>query len=361
MLFNVIGLLIVVFLVYNIINFILFIAGKEFTFMFFIKYLLVSSFVLSMLSFISFILFSGKEYFEQIDPFFDNYTPFAGKHRLTLITYLILYNISAFLLQFKQEKLTPLLKVLALVFNVYGIILSIFIFFHTSISKEENNSIDGEISLYALCSIIFIASSVILILKSLKNETILSNERQYKNKLLNFLNTKISQSGHLSLWVLFLLLPVYVVITCFLILFGQDYDSIVKVFTETTTWNFSKMNHPSYLELHGHYLCTVSACGSPALVKPLYFGNRNGHPIIVNRQLQIANAFEEMISKFSPAFHLFIRKLYDKFGFDIAKKIDSKSLSNITYIIMKPLEYFFLLCLYLFLKEPEKLIKKQYQ
>lgn len=361
MLINILVLFIVVFLVYNIINFILFLTGKEFNFTFFLKYLLVSSFVLAMLSFISFILFSGKEYYEQIDPFFDTYTPFARKHRLTLITYLILYNISAYLLQFKQEKLTPLLKVLALVFNVYGIILSIFIFFQTSVSKEENYSIEGEISLYALCSIIFIASSVILIIKTLKKETILSNERNYKNKILNYLNIKIAESGHLSLWVLIMLLPVYVMITCILILFGQDSDSVIKVFTETTTWNFSEMNHPPYLDLHGHYLCTVSACGSPLLVKPLYFGHRNGHPIIVNRQLQIANAFEEMISELSPVFHRFFRELYDKYGFDIAKKIDSKLLSNITYLMMKPLEYFFLFCLYLLIKEPEKLIKKQYR
>lgn len=360
MLLNFMTLLIVVFIVYNIINFIRFLASKEFTFFIFIRYLFVSSFVLAMISFILFIFLSGKEYFEQIDPFYDTYTPFAKKHLLTFLTYLLLYNISVYLLFFKLQKLSPLLKVLALVFNVYGVILSIFIFFQTSISKEANYSIDGDISLYGLCSTVFFVCSIILIIKVLKDETILSNDRQYKNKILNHLNSIIAKSKHLEFWVLILLLPIYVIITCILILFGQDYDSIVKVFTETTTWNFSKMNHPPYLDIHGHYLCTVSACGSPILVKPLFFGHRNGHIIIVNRQLQIANGFEELISELSPIFHRFIRRLYDNYGFEIAKKIDSKPLSNFTYILMKPLEYFFLICLYLFLKEPEKMIKKQY-
>ncbi len=143
-------------------------------------------------------------------------------------------------------------------------------------------------------------------------------------------------------------------------LFGQDYNSLVKVFTETATWRFSQHISPFPLPHEGHYLCTVAAKGSPNVVKPVRLGKRWGRTIIVNRQLQIANAFEELLSDLSPGLHRVIRHNYDKYGYDLSKKINNTKASNITYILMKPLEWIFLICLYLFVVEPEKKIKKQY-
>lgn len=143
-------------------------------------------------------------------------------------------------------------------------------------------------------------------------------------------------------------------------IFGQDYDAVVKGFTETTEWKFSQHDHPPYLDHRGHYLCTVAACGSPRLVKPLRWGKRGGRPIIVNRQLQIANAFEELIADFSPKLHHFLRTNYDKYGYNLSQKIKTPAASNITYLLMKPLEWFFLLCLYTFCLYPERKIERQY-
>lgn len=80
----------------------------------------------------------------------------------------------------------------------------------------------------------------------------------------------------------------------------------------------------------------------------------------MNRQLQIANAFEEMISDFSPQMHRFIRRTYDRYGYNLSLKINTPQRSNLTYFLMKPLEWLFLFCLYLGCQNPEAKIKKQY-
>lgn len=44
---------------------------------------------------------------------------------------------------------------------------------------------------------------------------------------------------------------------------------------------------------------------------------------MVNRQLQIANAFEEKIKSSFPGFHKWLRANYDKYGFEFSKHIQS--------------------------------------
>jgi putative membrane protein len=185
--------------------------------------------------------------------------------------------------------------------------------------------------------------------------------KTFKNRWLNKLNLLLSSRFTVLTWSVLLVFPIFVLITLLLMIFGQDYDAVVKGFTETTEWKFSQHDHPPYLDHRGHYLCTVAACGSPRLVKPLRWGKRGGRPIIVNRQLQIANAFEELIADFSPALHHFLRTNYDKYGYNLSQKIKTPAASNITYLLMKPLEWFFLLCLYTFCLSPERKIEKQYQ
>ena len=135
---------------------------------------------------------------------------------------------------------------------------------------------------------------------------------------------------------------------------------LVKVFTDTSTWMFSQKMHPPILDHRGHYLCTVAATGNPKIVKPLRLGTRGGQTIIVNRQLQIANAFEECIQDLSPNAHRLIRKNYDRHGYNISLYINSAMRSNMVYFAMKPLEWMFLIFLYLFCVNPEQKIQKQY-
>ena len=96
-------------------------------------------------------------------------------------------------------------------------------------------------------------------------------------------------------------------------------------------------------------------------MKLIGIGSRNGNLIVINRQLQIANAFEYLIENINPNIHNVVRTNYDKYGINIAKRINNEKMSNLTYIFMKPIEWMFLIALYLCFLEPEKIIKKQYK
>ena len=109
-----------------------------------------------------------------------------------------------------------------------------------------------------------------------------------------------------------------------------------------------------------HYLCTVAAGGHEKVVKPLRMGERHGHRVVVNRQLEIANAFELVLEEKTPRFHKALRSFYDKYGFPVARMIKTKAAADIVYTIMKPLEWIFLLFIYATQARPEDLITIQY-
>lgn len=171
-----------------------------------------------------------------------------------------------------------------------------------------------------------------------------------------FLHNKSS----LPVLALLLLIPLLGIIAVILLLFGQEPDSAIKLWTETADWTMSQKIAPENLPRDGHYLCTVAAEGHKKLVKPLRTGKRHGHEITVNRQLCIANAFEQLLSERTPHLHRAIRNFYDKTGYPIAKHIKTPLAADIVYIIMKPLEWLFLLVLYLFDTKPENRIATQY-
>lgn len=171
-----------------------------------------------------------------------------------------------------------------------------------------------------------------------------------------FLHNKSS----LPVFALLLLIPLLGVLTVIMLLFGQEPDSAIKLWTETADWTMSQKIAPENLPRDGHYLCTVAAEGHKKLVKPLRTGKRHGHEITVNRQLCVANAFEQLLSERAPHLHRAIRSFYDKTGYPIAKHIKTPLAADIVYIIMKPLEWLFLLVLYLFDTKPENRIATQY-
>lgn len=92
----------------------------------------------------------------------------------------------------------------------------------------------------------------------------------------------------------------------------------------------------------------------------LRMGERHGQPIVVNRQLFIENAFEQIIEEKVPTFHKWIRNVYDTYGFPIAKLIRTKGAVDVVYFIMKPLEWIFLIVIYLCDTQPENRIAVQY-
>ncbi len=135
--------------------------------------------------------------------------------------------------------------------------------------------------------------------------------------------------------------PLLGMLIIILILFGQAPDSAIKAWTETSEWALSTKQSPPNLHVDQHYLCTVAAGGHKRVVKPIRKGIRHGHEVIVNRQLCIANAFEEVLQERTPRAHRVIRDFYDKYGFPIAKYIRHKWSADIVYILMKPLEWEF--------------------
>ena len=82
---------------------------------------------------------------------------------------------------------------------------------------------------------------------------------------------------------------------------------------------------------------------------------------MVNRQLCIANAFEDLIQQNFPKFHKGVRHVYDTYGYPLSQDITTPLRADIVYVLMKPLEWLFLIVLYLFDSNPESRIAKQYE
>ena len=104
----------------------------------------------------------------------------------------------------------------------------------------------------------------------------------------------------------------------------------------------------------------MAARGHENLVKPLRSGIRRGKRITVNRQLMVANAFENILEEYTPTIHKIIRYIYDKYGYPLSKHINTKFSADIVYILMKPLEWIFLVVLYCVDDNPENRINIQY-
>ena len=157
-----------------------------------------------------------------------------------------------------------------------------------------------------------------------------------------------------------LMWPLLGILIAILVLFGQAPDSVIRAWTETSGWNLSRRVAPQNVYYDEHYLCTVAAGGHRKIVKPLRLGMRHGHEVIVNRQLCVANAFEQVLEERTPRFHRALRNFYDKYGFPVARCIRSPYAADLIYYLMKPLEWFFLAVLYLTDVHPEDRIAVQY-
>lgn len=165
--------------------------------------------------------------------------------------------------------------------------------------------------------------------------------------------------------LLFLLvLPILAIASSVLLLFGQQPDSIIRAFTDTYYRGFSQLNAEcENVHCGGHYLCSVAAKGHPAVVKPQRLGERNGKLILCNRQLLVANAFEELLTVHFPRLHVHVRQQYNKIGQLIHQYygiFNNRYISDAVYLLMKPLELLFLLYLYSFEQKPENRIARQY-
>ncbi|MCW3102016.1 MAG: hypothetical protein JWO09_456 [Bacteroidetes bacterium] len=164
--------------------------------------------------------------------------------------------------------------------------------------------------------------------------------------------------------LLVLCLPLMVIVTAVLLLFGQKPDSIVRAFTDTYKHGFSQLDYMcDNVECGGHFLCSVAANGHKGFVKPERYGERGGGKIICNRQLLVSNAFEELMEQKIPKIHKVVRHNYNKVGNLVHRHyvlFNNKLVADAVYVLMKPLEWFFLLVLYTFDRRPENRIARQY-
>lgn len=185
-------------------------------------------------------------------------------------------------------------------------------------------------------------------------------EMAYENRLLQWLHQLLNKSRNWPWLAVLVALPTLALVVLVLMLFGQQPDSMIKAWTNTADWAFSQKIPPQNLIIDEHYLCTVAAGGHETVVKPQRMGVRHGHPVVVNRQLCIANAFEQVLEEKTPRFHRFLRRNYDRYGYPFAKHIKKKWAMDVIYYLMKPLEWIFLLVLYLVDRKPENRIAMQY-
>lgn len=162
-------------------------------------------------------------------------------------------------------------------------------------------------------------------------------------------------------WLAFLfMLPLLGVIIMILTLFGQKPDSVIRAWTETSQWSLSQKASPQNLIYDEHYLCTAAAGGHQSVVHPIRLGVRHGRQVIVNRQMCVANAFEQILMERMPRLHGLVRGVYDKYGFPLARLIKTRLAADMVYILMKPLEWAFLGVVYLCDVHPEDRIAMQY-
>lgn len=257
---------------------------------------------------------------------------------------------------FKIEKIPPMLSALLTAFTAVGLIL--FTLVNVQLMKNFQ-PLHLMLWVYVLNLYLIAARRVRLNIIAQVHK---ARERQtvFRSGFGTWLNSIMSKFSGMTALSFLLILPVILVFEVIYIILGQGADGFIKAFTETADWTFSQQTPPPPVDYEGHYLCTVAAGGHRKVVKPLRFGIRRGERIVVNRQLLIANAFEDMIKERFPGFHRSVRSFYDKHGYPISRHITTQLRADIVYILMKPLELIFITALYLFDTEPENRIAVQY-
>ncbi len=218
------------------------------------------------------------------------------------------------------------------------------------------------LEVFCLCLVpaLFIIHAINMMVHLVKEKAEKQAGIQYENRMLQRLNLWLLKGANLFWMAIVALLPILGILIIILCLFGQQPDSIILAFTKTSDWILSGEVAPPPVAYDTHYLCTVSLRGHKKLVKPIRYGIRRGEKIVVNRQLCVANAFEQLLMEKTPRFHKAVRNFYDTYGYPISKHINKPISADITYLIMKPLEWIFLAVLYLFDTKPENRICTQY-
>lgn len=283
---------------------------------------------------------------------------FAPDNRIGVYIIIVLCTVAYLYSSFRKQLLTPIVELLINSALVVGVLLNILI----AIQINPGGPI------FWLTGNVPVIMLFLIVIK--RNKVLLENSLQqnYLNPR-NFLAAVSLKLLNAKAWIRFpvltlLALPLLLLLTLVLFLFGQKPDTLIRAFTDTYKHGFSQLDYMcDNVQCGGHYLCSVAAKGHKGIVQPERYGERNGNKIICNRQLLIANAFEELIQDHLPLIHKHVRRQYNKVGNIVHRYyyiFNNKFVADTVYLIMKPLECFFLLVLYTFDKRPEDRIAKQY-
>lgn len=285
---------------------------------------------------------------------------FSPEHRDSIYPLIIACIAAIVIAMFRERVLPPIAELFLNLFLVLGLILNIILCKHLG-SAEDG----GFWVLFGNIPIIML----ILITLS-ENHKLLRNyieENGYhSNSLIGRFCISILKLTPLLKYplLIILLVPVIIFFSLFLLLFGQKPDSLVRVFTDTYKHGFSQLDDLcDNVQCGGHFLCSVGANGHKKVVRPVRYGERNGNRIICTRQLLISNAFEELVQERLPGLHKLIRRNYNKVGNIIHRHyhlFNNKLVSDLVYLLMKPLEIIFVVTLYAFDRKPENRIAMQY-
>ena len=283
---------------------------------------------------------------------------FSAKHINTLIALFICFTIIYYYTGIRKNIAPPILEIFINSMLIIGIITCFII-------AIQITGKDGILLL-----LLFPPLPILFYIMRLgDNKKLLiryfATHKKSKSLIINIGIDLLSRNSFIKYPILLILtLPILLLFSSILLLFGQEPDALIKVFTETYKHGFSQLvMNCDNIQCGGHYLCSVAAKGHNTIVKPIRIGERNGSKIICNRQLLISNAFEELIQERIPKVHRIIRRNYNKVGDFIHCYywvFNNKYFSDLIYILMKPLEWTFLLVLYTCDQNPENRITKQY-
>jgi len=282
--------------------------------------------------------------------------PFSPEHSLTIYALIGLCILAYFISAYKKEIISPIVETFINSLLLGGIVLNIFIAIQVQIPILWSL---GNIPVVLLFMLQLINNQKKVAAYSLNFD--LSTLNIVEKWAWKLLNSKLFLKIPL---LLVLCLPILTLLSAFLLLFGQKPNSIIRAFTDTYKHGFSQLDYMcDNVQCGGHFLCSVAAKGHTNIVSPTRLGERGGHTIMCNRQLLIANAFEELVEEKLPQTNQFIRRNNNKVGNVIHRYygiFNLKLIADIVYVIMKPLEWIFLLVLYTFDRNPENRIAKQY-
>lgn len=312
------------------------------------------------------------------------HAPVNPEYSAALVLFALLGLASYMILRFHKKKLPPLIEVILLGGMYVGMLLCIVFLYQLVMGVHpqpaDMSALEGAMGeeylkswkvsldevdyfiILCLCivPVLFLIHCIQLMITMMKEKAQEQSSKNYDNPLINRVNRIFVKCMGKYLLAVLAMLPLLAVLSAILLLFGQQPDSVILAFTKTSDWILSKEISPPPVAYDMHYLCTVSLRGHRKLVKPLRYGMRRNEKIVVNRQLCVANAFEQMIQERTPRFHRAVRAFYDNYGYPISKHIRTAFAADIVYILMKPLEWTFVIALYMVEEKPEDKIASQY-